>query len=91
MVCTLATGYMWLHRETICENQARLEQEAPTSISGGGTSHQAYKGADPDHFQYYVINGFIVSDNLSVNSLKMLDLYFEHPDHNPLLLPVTLL
>ena len=50
------------------------------------------KGADPDpsKFQYYLIDGFIVSGNLQVDSLATQDLGFVNTDHNPVLMQVTL-
>ncbi|HPZ00048.1 MAG TPA: endonuclease/exonuclease/phosphatase family protein [Clostridiales bacterium] len=48
------------------------------------------KDTDPELFQYYMIDGFIISNNLSVNSLKTLDLQFKYSDHNPMVLKVTL-
>ena len=50
------------------------------------------KGADPDplHFQYYLIDGFIVSGNLQVDSLQTVDQGFVNTDHNPVLMQVTL-
>ena len=49
-----------------------------------------YEGADPDTFQYYVIDGFIVSSNIEVKSVETLDLGFENSDHNPVLLECVL-
>lgn len=49
-----------------------------------------YAGADRDTFQYYLIDGFIVSDNLHVESAETKDLGFVYADHNPLVLRVTL-
>lgn len=40
--------------------------------------------------QFYVIDGFIVSDNLKVNLVETVDLNFLHSDHNPVRLQVTL-
>ena len=38
----------------------------------------------------YVIDGFIVSDNLKVNLIQTVDLNFrQYSDHNPVLLQVT--
>ena len=50
------------------------------------------EGADPDpaHFQYYLIDGFIASGNLQVDSLATQDMGFVDTDHNPVLLQVTL-
>ena len=50
---------------------------------------RAYKGAEGD-FQYYMIDGFIVSDNVEVSSMETLDKEFEHSDHNPVEMKVTL-
>jgi endonuclease/exonuclease/phosphatase family metal-dependent hydrolase len=46
---------------------------------------QAYKGADLDSFQYYLIDGFIVSKNIQVEEAKAVDLGFVVSDHNPVL------
>ena len=51
---------------------------------------QPYEGADRAGFQYYLIDGFIVSSNLTVEGLETLDLDFVCSDHNPVLLHVTL-
>jgi endonuclease/exonuclease/phosphatase family metal-dependent hydrolase len=51
---------------------------------------RAYEGADRENFQYYMIDGFIVSSNLSVDALETLDKEFVSADHNPVLLSVTL-
>ncbi len=49
-----------------------------------------YEGADKENWQYYLIDGFIVSDNVRVDSLETQDLDFVHSDHNPVVLRVTL-
>ncbi|MEE8814855.1 MAG: endonuclease/exonuclease/phosphatase family protein [Lachnospiraceae bacterium] len=49
-----------------------------------------YAGADHDTFQYYVIDGFIVSDNVEVQSCRTQDLAFTATDHNPVLMEVRL-
>ena len=41
--------------------------------------------------QYYVIDGFIVSPNVQVDSVETVDAGFEFSDHNPVMLHVTLL
>ncbi|MBR4761346.1 MAG: endonuclease [Clostridia bacterium] len=51
---------------------------------------KALSGADKDNFQYYLIDGFIVSDNINVDLLKTQDLGFVCSDHNPVLLNITL-
>lgn len=46
--------------------------------------------ADPSKFQYYMIDGFIVSDNLNIDSLETKNLKFKNTDHNPVIMNVTL-
>ena len=52
--------------------------------------HTAYEGADKENFIYYVIDGFIVSDNVEVTSLKTQDLGFKYSDHNPVVMQIKL-
>ena len=49
-----------------------------------------YADAEKESFQYYMIDGFIVSANLKVAGFEALDLGFVNSDHNPLELTVTL-
>ena len=49
-----------------------------------------YQGADPENFQYYVIDGFIVSSNVQVRSCETKDMGFVCTDHNPVLLECVL-
>ena len=51
---------------------------------------KAYRSADKDNFQYYVIDGMILSDNIEVKEMKTVDLDFEHSDHNPVTLRFSL-
>ena len=51
---------------------------------------QPLEGADLSTFQYYLIDGFIISGNLQVDSLATQDLGFVNSDHNPVRLQVTL-
>ncbi|MDY2788576.1 MAG: hypothetical protein SOU05_04130 [Atopobium sp.] len=48
-----------------------------------------YNAADKN-FQFYMIDGFIVSDNVQINTVKTIDTGFEYTDHNPVKLTVTL-
>lgn len=50
---------------------------------------QPYKNADHENFQYYVIDGFIVSKNLQVNACTTKNLDFRHSDHQPVLIECT--
>lgn len=45
---------------------------------------------DRENTQLYVIDGFILSPNVALKSVKTLDLDFEYTDHNPVLLEATL-
>lgn len=45
---------------------------------------------DRENTQFYVIDGFILSDNLKVNLVETIDLNFQNSDHNPVRLQVTL-
>lgn len=49
-----------------------------------------YEGADKDNFQYYVIDGFIVSENVQIDSIQTIDAQFENSDHNPVVMDITL-
>lgn len=68
----------------------RLHFLMDTGVPSCRSLDRPYAGADPDGFQYYMIDGFIVSDNLAVETMETLDLNFRYSDHNPLLLQVTL-
>ncbi len=50
----------------------------------------AYEGADPETFQYYLIDGFIVSGNIAIEELETVDCGFKWTDHNPVRMKVTL-
>lgn len=45
---------------------------------------------DPAGNQFYVIDGFILSPNVELNSVETLDEQFQYTDHNPVSLQVTL-
>lgn len=50
---------------------------------------KSYDDAD-DKFQFYVIDGFIVSSNISIKSIETVNLDFQNSDHNPIKLEVIL-
>ncbi len=52
--------------------------------------NQPYDPSDTVNTQYYVIDGLIVSPNVTVRAVETLDLGFENSDHNPVRLSVTL-
>lgn len=45
---------------------------------------------DPECFQYYVIDGFIISDNIEVHDINTISTDFVYSDHNPLCVEITL-
>ena len=45
---------------------------------------------DPKDFQYYLIDGFLVSSNISVNEITIRDIGFEFSDHNPVVMKFQL-
>ncbi len=50
-----------------------------------------YEGEEPEDFQFYMIDGFIISANVQVDSMETLDLDFTWTDHNPVWLRCSLL
>ncbi len=51
---------------------------------------EPYATADKDSFQYYVIDGYILSNNIKVNSCETLDYNFKSSDHNPVVLKAVI-
>ena len=51
---------------------------------------QPLAGADLGSFQFYLIDGFIVSSNIRVERLQTLDLGFVNSDHNPVVVEFIL-
>ena len=47
-----------------------------------------YADADKANHQYYMINGFIVSNNITINNLETINLDFKNTDHNPVQMTV---
>ena len=66
--------------------QCLMDPDVPTCRS----LDRPYAGADKDAFQYYVIDGFIVSSNIEVQSVETRDLGFVNADHNPVLMECVL-
>lgn len=52
--------------------------------------NQPYDPADEAGTQHYVIDGFILSPNVRLESVETLDLAFANSDHNPVLIRVVL-
>ena len=60
------------------------------SVPSCRSLYKVYSGADKASFQYYVIDGFIVSGNISVQDFAAQDLGFVSSDHNPVRMQITL-
>ena len=52
--------------------------------------NQPYNPADTANTQYYVIDGFILSPNVELETVETLDLGFANSDHNPVHISVKL-
>ncbi|MCK7487081.1 MAG: hypothetical protein MZU97_17405 [Bacillus subtilis] len=52
--------------------------------------HQPYDSANPLNNQYYYIDGFLVSANISIQSVAVLDHMFVYSDHNPVAMEIVL-
>lgn len=53
--------------------------------------NKPYYNSDKATHQYYMLDGFITSNNIKVNTLNTLDLQFVNTDHNPVMMNITLL
>ncbi len=52
--------------------------------------NKPYDSENPDNNQYYLIDGYIVSNNVKINSVKTLDEGFMYSDHNPVFIDISL-
>ncbi len=52
--------------------------------------YKTYADADKANHQYYMIDGFIVSNNIAINSLETINLDFKNTDHNPVQMTISL-
>lgn len=60
------------------------------SVPSCRLDNQPYNAADTANTQHYVIDGFILSPNVELETVNTLDEGFTNSDHNPVLLKVTL-
>lgn len=67
-----------------------LSFESDNSLPSCRSLDEPYADADKDNFQYYLLDGFIISSNLQVNSVETRNEEFHATDHNPVLLSVSL-
>lgn len=61
-----------------------------SSVPSCRSLDRPYENADKNTFQYYLIDGFIVSGNITVESCENRDLGFVVSDHNPVVINITL-
>ena len=66
--------------------QFKMDETVPTCRS----LKTPLVGYDKATFQYYMIDGFIVSNNVTVNEIHTLDLGFKNTDHNPVSMNIKL-
>ena len=52
--------------------------------------YKTYVDNKSTEFQYYMLDGFITSNNITINSVETLDLDFKNTDHNPVKMSITL-
>ena len=52
--------------------------------------NKPYKNADKSKFQYYMLDGFILSSNISYSHVETINLDFKNSDHNPVMLELRL-
>lgn len=52
--------------------------------------HQPLDTENPENNQYYVIDGFIISDNITLESVETLNEGFRYSDHNPVMMEIRL-
>ena len=63
--------------------------EVDTSLPTSRLLNMPYEPDDP-RTQYYIIDGFVVSDNIHVDWVETIDHSFEYSDHNPMWMRVEL-
>ena len=64
----------------------KMDDTVPTCRS----LYTTYANANKDTFQYYMIDGFIVSKNITINSIGTMNLGFKNTDHNPVTMSIKL-
>lgn len=80
----------WIPNEVQAELlPAGWQFAADASVPTCRLLNRPYDG-DLSRQQCYVIDGFLVSPNVTAESVQTLDLQFAHSDHNPVLLQATL-
>lgn len=90
---TLSSSDLWeaypLKPDWFIENNFSLLVDASTPTCR--LLHQAYDTVNLENNEYYLIDGFIVSDNIQVNLIQTLDQDFLYSDHNPVKIQIELI
>ncbi len=86
----LVSEDMWQAGEIDVDEFEKLNFVTDNSTPTCRALNIPYENADWDNFQYYVIDGFIVSENVQVEEISTIDTQFENTDHNPIVMKVTL-
>ncbi len=60
------------------------------SVPTARSLHAPFDEGQKDSWQYYLIDGFIVSPNIRVETVKTIDSGFQYSDHNPVVMEVIL-
>ncbi len=60
------------------------------SVPTARSLHAPFDENQKDTWQYYVIDGFIVTPNVRVEMIKTIDSGFQYSDHNPVIMDVIL-
>lgn len=79
---------LWLPGVINAEDFAGMQCLMDDRLPSCRSLDRPYDKDDPS-FQYYVLDGYLVSDNLEVELLETVDLGFVNSDHNPVRLRVT--
>ena len=62
-----------------------MDDQTPTCRS----LYKTYVDNDKTNFQHYMLDGFITSNNITVNHLETMDLGFKNTDHNPVKMEIS--
>ena len=60
----------------------RMDDTTPTCRS----LYKPYFDSDKENHQYYMIDGFVVSNNVEIKTFETIDLDFKNSDHNPVVM-----
>ena len=70
--------------------ETKAEEAKVEAVEETKSLSKPYYDSDKTTHQYYMLDGFILSNNITVNSLETVDLGFKNSDHNPVIMSVTL-